>query len=123
MATNISTRLKSKGKYSVSGALWIAYEGERCFGPGPMQLLQEIDKTGSINNAAKEMGMSYKKAWTIISDLNKHFNEPLVVTKSGGEGGGGSVITDTAKSIMKYHEDLRKRFAKFLETETGKLNK
>ena len=93
--------------------LWLELKGERCFGPGRMQLLQCIDKTGSMNRAAKEMKMSYKKAWTMISELNEQFTEPMVITQSGGEGGNGSVLTNAARLLMNYHIEIREKLLLF----------
>ena len=122
MAKNIHHLLKKKESYTVAGTMWIEYEGGRCFGPGRMELLQWIDKTGSINKAAKEMGMSYKKAWKMINDLNNQMNQPMVITQSGGESGGGSVLTNAAVSLMDYHSAMRQRFLKFLAAEKQKLS-
>lgn len=107
----------------MNGMMWLELEGERCFGLGRMQLLQCIDKTGSMNRAAKEMKMSYKKAWTMISELNEQFTEPMVITQSGGEGGGGSVFTNAARLLMNYHIEIREKFADFLKLETIKVHK
>ena len=93
-------------------------EWQKCFSPGPAELLEQIDKTGSINRAAGEMNMSYKKAWEIISNLNAIFPKPVVVTQTGGEKGGGSIITAEARRLILYHEQMRKRFQLFLETES-----
>ena len=110
-----------KGDYKVNGSLWIEGNGTRFFGPGPVELLQRIEETGSINQAAKKMGMSYKKAWEIVNRLNNMANNPLVITATGGEKGGGSSISDEAKQLIALHQSLRERFRKFLEQETGKL--
>ncbi len=108
---------KTKGTYNITGKLWIEYESERCFGPGRMELLKRIAATGSMNKAAKEMGMSYKKAWAMVSLLNEQMNELMVITQSGGESGGGSVITPAAKELMNYHESMQERFKAFLKNE------
>lgn len=108
--------------YKVAGSLWIDCNGERFFGPGRVELLQKIEETGSINKAAKLMGMSYKKAWEMISALNSQSAKPLVVTQTGGEKGGGSIITEEAKELIEYHKELRQRFADFLKSETQRLN-
>lgn len=113
--------LKKEFTYTVSGSLWIECDNKRFFGPGRVQLLEGIEKTGSINQAAKLMGMSYKKAWEMVNDLNTRLDKPFVVTQAGGEKGGGSVVTAEAKELVKYHKQLRKRFLNFLTKETGKL--
>ena len=119
---NIKNILKNN-TYQIKTSFWIEVEGKRCFGKGKMQLLELIEKTGSINKAAKEMKMSYKKAWTMIAELNEQFPSPMVITQSGGKEGGGSIITEEAKILMQYYSDLILRFEKFTEQETKNLNK
>ena len=118
---SIKSILNQKSVYKISGRLWIECEGEGFFGPGRVELLQKIEETGSINKAANEMGMSYKKAWEMINALNTQAAKPLVVTQAGGNKGGGSVITEEAKKLIAYHNELRKRFLSFLEKETKNL--
>lgn len=113
--------LKPVSSFTISGKLWIEHNGKKFFGPGPAELLERIERTGSINQAAKEMNMSYKKAWELVSKLNAGSAKPLVITQSGGEKGGGSVITDEARQWLLYHKHLRERFAAFLEQETKNL--
>jgi len=114
--------LRKKSDYKVTGSLWIECDGERFFGPGRVELLERIEETGSINKAAKDMGMSYKKAWEMINSLNSQASKPFVITQTGGEKGGGSLITTEAKQLIAYHNELRQRFRKFLEEETQKFN-
>ena len=97
-------------------------DNNRYFGPGPVELLQRIDRTGSINQASKDMHMSYKKAWEIITTLNEHSSTPLVITQTGGSKGGGSSISDEARELIARYAILRERFKKFLEKETVRLN-
>lgn len=123
MKTSIAAILKKKGTYTVNGTVWIDYEGERCFGPGRMQLLEGIAETGSINKAARAMGMSYKKAWGMIAAMNEQFGEAMVITQSGGKHGGGSVLTPGAAAMMDFHRQLRKKFVVFLNKETAALSK
>jgi molybdate transport system regulatory protein len=114
--------LRKKSDYKVAGSLWIECDGERFFGPGRVELLQRIEETGSINKAAKKMGMSYKKAWEMVNSLNSQATKPFVITQTGGEKGGGSIITSQAKQLINYHNELRQRFRKFLEEETQHFN-
>jgi molybdate transport system regulatory protein len=114
--------LKKEMQYKVTGTLWMECDGERFLGPGRVELLEHIETTGSINKAAKEMGMSYKKAWQMINAINTQATKPFVITQSGGEKGGGSVVTPEAKEFVAYHRQLRKRFQEFLEKETLQLS-
>jgi molybdate transport system regulatory protein len=108
---------------SVGGKLWLESGGKRFFGPGPVELLEYIELTGSINQAAKKMEMSYKKAWEIVNHLNSITHRPLVITATGGEKGGGSTISDEARELIEYYRQLRLRFKKFLDEETGRARK
>jgi molybdate transport system regulatory protein len=112
----------TKGDFRVNGSLWLEGNGTRFFGPGPVELLQLIEETGSINQAAKKMGMSYKKAWEMVSRLNEVVGSPMVITATGGEKGGGSSISDEAKQMIAWYQSLREKFKKFMEAETGKLS-
>jgi molybdate transport system regulatory protein len=121
MKQSIKKIFKKNKRLSVDGRLWIACDDNRFFGPGPLELLERINNTGSISEAAKEMNMSYKKAWEIINILNEGPVKPLVVTKTGGTKGGGSVISAEAKELVVYYRLLRERFKKFLEKETRNM--
>jgi len=121
MPNSIKAILKKDAQYAVNGRLWIEFAGERVFGPGPVELLMHIEKTGSLSQAAKNMAMSYKKAWNILAALNTKFAKPLVLMQTGGKHGGGSVLTPEAKALMAYHQRLRSRFMRFMEQETRKL--
>ncbi len=120
MSKSIAHILKNKGQYRVNGSLWLEFEGARFFGPGRVELLERIDQTGSINQAAKQMRMSYKKAWEMVTEFNTQAQNPLVIVQAGGEKGGGSVITKEARELIAYHKKLRVRFSAFLDRETKK---
>jgi molybdate transport system regulatory protein len=73
------------------------------FGPGVVELLQRIKRTGSLNTAAKEMKMSYNKAWRIIHYAEKELGYPLIIRNVGGSNGGGSKVTsDGEQMITKF---------------------
>ena len=121
MAKSVKHILKQELEIKVGGKLWLESEGERFFGPGPLELLEKIEETGSISNAARAMNMSYKKAWELINHLNTQTNFPVVVPQAGGEKGGGSTLTAEAIELIEYYKALRKRFKTFLENETERL--
>ncbi len=122
MAKAIRNNPKKGRRFEVNGSLWIESNGERFFGPGPVELLERIEKTGSINQAARQMNMSYKKAWEIINALNTSTGHLLVVTQTGGTSGGGSAITAEARKMISQYRQLREAFEVFLEKETKKIN-
>lgn len=121
MKTADKNILRRETDFKVNGSLWLEYEGKRLFGPGPVELLELIEQNGSISQAAKQMNMSYKKAWEIINRLNTNAETPLVITSQGGEHGGGSSISKEARKMIIYYSQLRVRFQQFLEHETIKI--
>ncbi|MFN8347415.1 MAG: winged helix-turn-helix domain-containing protein [Spirosomataceae bacterium] len=120
MKSDVKQVLQNTG-FRINGSLWVEGETERFLGPGRVELLERIAATGSINQAAKQMGMSYKKAWEMINSLNSQVAEPLVLTQTGGEKGGGAVVTEQAKELIGYYHRLRARFEAFLEKESQQL--
>ncbi|MGZ8559820.1 MAG: winged helix-turn-helix domain-containing protein, partial [Chitinophagaceae bacterium] len=90
MAKSIRHILNKKNKFAIKVSIWIECSDEGFFGPGPLELLERINKTGSISQAAKQMKMSYKKAWEMISTRNTQASKTIcyhsnrVVKKGGG---------------------------------------
>lgn len=76
------------------------------FGPGKAQLLTHIDATGSITAAGQAMGMSYKRAWGLVEEMNAMFRDPLVVTSRGGAKGGGAALTDAGRQVLGHFQNL-----------------
>ena len=76
-------------------------------------LLQALERTGSINSAAQALGMQYKSAWQKLDQINNVLPFPLVVKRTGGSGGGGSVLTEEGKKLLKRVSMLQKEFAQF----------
>ena len=86
----------------------IIKDGERVFGEGPCMLLEKVDELGSLNKAAKELNMSYSKAWSIIHKAERELNLKLLETQIGGEEGGGSYLTDEAKRFIITYRNFCK---------------
>ena len=77
------------------------YLGPGCWiGPGKADLLELIDQTGSISEAGRRMGMSYKRAWSLVEGLNRSFAQPLVSSERGGAGGGGAALTPLGHEVL-----------------------
>ena len=98
---------------------WMTIDGKKICGRGPCMLLKNIDRLGSLNRAAKEMNMSYSKAWSIINRAEKALGYSLVETKAGGLDGGGSFLTLEAKKLIRAYEE----FSKEAEEMVNKLYK
>lgn len=80
--------------------------GARCsIGIGKIELLESIAGSGSLSQAARQMRMSYRRAWLLLTDLNTSFDEPVARASTGGRGGGGVVLTPFGESLIaKYRK-------------------
>lgn len=75
-------------------------------GPGKIQLLEAIQQTGSLTAAAKSIGMSYRRAWLLIDELNRALKIPAVESAKGGEHGGGSVLTSVGEKLVQQYRSI-----------------
>lgn len=75
-------------------------------GPGKADLLEAIDACGSISSAARQMRMSYRRAWELVDVMNKCFNQPVVSSSPGGHHGGGAQLTEFGRYILRNYRDL-----------------
>jgi len=80
-------------------------------GPGKADLLDAIGRTGSISAAAREMDMSYRRAWLLVEAANRAFVEPLVATATGGSGGGGAQLTDFGRCVLDRYRQMEQHAA------------
>lgn len=72
-------------------------------GPGKIELLESIQKTGSLRQAAHALGMSYRRAWLLLDGLNRSFSEPASTASIGGQGGGGVTLTPFGLEIIRCY--------------------
>lgn len=88
--------------YEIKYKIWLECNG-KVFGEGPYHLLKGIEDTGSLNTSARTMKMSYSQAYKLIKNIEQRLGFPLIKSQTGGQGGGGSQLTDEAKALMvKY---------------------
>ncbi len=78
-------------------------------------LLQALERTGSINSAAQALGIQYKSAWQKLDQINNLLPYPLVVKRTGGSGGGGSVLTEEGKELLGRIYMMQKEFVRFMQ--------
>jgi molybdate transport system regulatory protein len=98
----------------VSYKIWLD-QGGKVFGDGPYELLQRVKKTGSLHQAANQMGMSYSKAWRLIRTLEERLGFTLLQRKVGGDSGGGSYVNPIAIYLMSHYERFRKDVKEAIE--------
>src|SRR5689334_21952254 len=82
--------------------------GGRSVGPGKIALLEAIEKKGSLSEAARALEMSYRRAWLLLDDLNKSFDESVVTTAVGGNQGGGAVLTPFGRELIRQYRGFER---------------
>src|SRR5215469_12625920 len=98
---------REKSKSSIRPRLRIVAGKNIAFGPGKADLLEALEKTGSITRAANKLGMSYMRAWTLIRTMNRSFCEPLVEAVRGGmRGGGGARLTPAGRQVLELYRQM-----------------
>ena len=103
----------------------IDFPGGRRVGPGKVRLLELIAETGSISAAGRAMGMSYKRAWSLVDELNRTFTSPLVLSRHGGAQGGGAELSPFGSAVVQAYRAVERASsdaaATLLETVAGHL--
>lgn len=84
-------------------------------GPGKVALLEEIERSGSISKAARKLGLSYRRAWTLVDTMNKTFESYLVRGSAGGEKGGGASLTPLGVKMAKTYRAMETKAEKAIQ--------
>lgn len=105
----------------IRSKIWIEVNGDTVFGSGRCFLLQSIAKNGSINRAAKDIHISYRKALSYIKAMEERLGMKLVERRTGGRNGGGSVLTEEAKEFLKKYEKLEEGINEMLDKKFLKI--
>lgn len=92
-------------------------------GPGKADLLEAIQQHGSISAAGRAMGMSYKRAWDLVSAMNSSFSKPLVETVKGGSHGGGAEVTVLGQSVLTHYRQIEQKAVKSIEDDLAAIRK
>lgn len=88
--------------------LRIDFGSKASIGPGKVALLEHIDRVGSLSQAARELGLSYRRAWLLLDDLNHSFTGPVAIASVGGVGGGGVQLTQFAKELIAAYREVER---------------
>jgi molybdate transport system regulatory protein len=96
-------------------------------GPGKIALLEGIQRAGSLSQAARDLGMSYRRAWQLLASLNRSFRKPVVVTVKGGRGGGGARLTGFGRELLgryrAFEEDTQARASRAFKSIADKARR
>ncbi len=105
----------------IKSKLWIEVAGEPVFGRGRRFLLEAIDKYGSLNQAAKEINISYRKAWSYIKAMEERLGIKLIERQVGGKNGGGATLTKEAKEFLRKYELMEEGIREIVDERFRKI--
>lgn len=116
-----SARAAATGGDGAKPQIRIMFRKAIAMGPGKADLLRAIVQTGSISAAARELGMSYRRAWLLVDTMNQCFQTPLVETLTGGQHGGGAHVTDLGHDVLRRYLDMEAKAAQSVESELAEF--
>ena len=93
--------------FQIRSKTWLEVDGKPFLGDGRFRLLSAIQRNGSINAAAKDLVLSYRKAWAQLKAMEESSPFLLLERRTGGTGGGASLLTDETVELLKRFEKLR----------------
>jgi len=108
---------------SVQPRLRLLHRGEIALGPGKADLLEALSRAGSLAQAARELEMSYMRAWSLVRTMNEAFRRPLVATRRGGQRRGGASLTPTGERVLALYRKMQQRTLRAAEEEMAALRK
>jgi molybdate transport system regulatory protein len=101
--------------------LRVDFGSRRSIGPGKIRLLEEVARTGSISEAGRKLGMSYRRAWLLIDDMNRCFNQAVVSAKPGGSQGGGTSLTKFGAELIQRYRAIEAAASRAGKSHLGSL--
>ena len=93
---------------SIDVRLRIDFAPTGSVGPGKIALLEAIEASGSLSQAARALGMSYRRAWGLLTDLNQSLREPVARASVGGSGGGGAKLTKFGRALIAAYREVER---------------
>lgn len=112
------------GAYSerIRARLWVVGVDDHSYlGVGKVRLMELIDELGSISRAAKSLGMSYKRAWSLVEEINHIGTTPYVSKEVGGAGGGHAMLTDAGRAAIRQYRQLEDDLTEFLASRSAAI--
>ena len=113
--------LEEARSFHCRGRIWLDGPDGTFLAYGRIVLLERIQQFGSISQAAKSMGMSYKHAWDLVDSINRQADQPLVSKSSGGKRGGGTTLTERGIQAIAAYWAMDARFQNYLAEETRRF--
>jgi molybdate transport system regulatory protein len=99
---------------AVQGDLWLGRKGKSFLSANRIDLLESVDRLGSITRAAKDVGLSYKAAWDAVDAMSNLADRPLMIRETGGPHGGGSQLTEYGRELVRLYRLLQSGYQRLL---------
>jgi molybdate transport system regulatory protein len=115
MATIVARTPKSPFPVTVRARVWIERPGATLLTEAGADLLEQIQACGSLSEAARRLGFSYRRAWMLIDAMNRRWPRPLVEKTTGGTRGGGSIVTELGHAVLGAYRDLQLQVESLLD--------
>lgn len=112
-----STQNALEPKVVAQFRLRVKYGEDIAIGPGKIAILEAIAATGSISAAGRQLGMSYRRAWLLVDQMNQYFKKPVVEAAVGGPHGGGTGLTTTGHEVIRLYRTIEQQ----AETQSASL--
>ena len=103
--------------------LWVEKDGSLVLSDYRVQLLRSVAETGSLAQAAQRMGLSYRRAWGKVREIERNLGLSLVESEAGGAGGGGSKLTKDGERLVAIYQRFRRKMERDLGREFRELFK
>jgi molybdate transport system regulatory protein len=99
----------------------VHFGGGTTLGPGKIELLEQIEVTGSLSKAARAMDMSYRRGWLLLASLNTGYGEPVAVAAKGGRGGGGATLTAFGRELIRSYRKFDAQLQRQAQRAFGRI--
>lgn len=110
-------RANAGARVSLRGRVSVELNGRAALTEAGADLLEQIEAVGSLSEAARRLGFSYRRAWMLLDAMNRRWPRPLVLTRTGGQRGGGAALTEWGRSVLRAYRDLQAQLDHFLTIE------
>jgi molybdate transport system regulatory protein len=103
----VSDRRRSEFSIQLRARVWVESRGRPLLTEAGADLLEQILACGSLSQAARRLGYSYRRAWMLVDAMNRRWPRPLVRKATGGVRGGGSSVTELGQAALGAYRDLQ----------------
>ena len=100
---------------ALRGPVWVEAGKGVAMSDAGADLLEQIAVCGSLSEAARRLGFSYRRAWMLLDAMNRRWHAPLVSTAVGGRRGGGARVTELGSAVLRGYRDLQLQLEHLLD--------